>query len=715
MKSIKKSPIIVGLLSLVALFAFAKQEKVIQIFRNGEVIQEYSVDEIDYIEVNDFIQAPTDVNATVSNDQITIKWDVVEGATYNVYRSPDNVNFTLLASKLTKNTYTDTKPLPGSNYYRIKAVVDGKESNYTEAIAATLPDNGMESGIYVGLLGFNNALYEYPITLLDENSINEMLEFIQELEQDDMTLLYYSVEQALKKMQSTVFPSDLEEVALVTFTDGLDRGSQGKTDAYYDSEDGDLDYRNDLNKMITSQTIAGKAINAYSIGLKGSDVVDNTTFEDNLRKLASEPANAFKVTNMQEVNSKFKDIAEELTKRTNIQGFTARIPPEANGSLIRFTFDNISEHAENSKLWIQGVFDLRTKSLTNIEAYGLRFINPVTTVPGTMDEKGNYIYSFEGIVTDNNYLLTSEATLEHIYIKSSSLWQPNKEFGKKNDDFVPKVERSSAAIMLVLDCTTSLDDKFDKAKDNLKDSAKGFIKTLFDADNEEPETPVTPPTYAGDETFTVNGVTFKMISVEGGTYSMGSNTGEDDEKPIHSETVSDFKIGETEVTQGLWKAVMGSNPSKFTGDDNLPVEYVTWNECQTFITKLNSLTGKQFRLPSEAEWEYAARGGNKSKGYTYSGSNTIGDVAWYTSNSSDKTHPVAQKAPNELGIYDMSGNVFEWTADYYSTNYSSARNSSLRVNRGGGWGSTATNCRVALRSGRTPSNRYYYVGLRLAL
>ncbi|MBD5349848.1 MAG: formylglycine-generating enzyme family protein [Bacteroides sp.] len=217
------------------------------------------------------------------------------------------------------------------------------------------------------------------------------------------------------------------------------------------------------------------------------------------------------------------------------------------------------------------------------------------------------------------------------------------------------------------------------------------------------------------ETITVNGVSFDMIKVEGGTYKMGSNNGESDEKPVHDETVATFQIGKTEVTQELWQAVMGANPSNFKGEANLPVEKVSWTDCNTFITKLNAATGKNFRLPTEAEWEYAARGGNKSQGYTYSGSNTIGDVAWTSENASSKTHPVAQKKANELGIYDMSGNVWEWTSDKYSTDYSQPRTSSYRVDRGGSWCSTATGSRVATRNSYSESTTYYNLGLRLAL
>ncbi len=224
-------------------------------------------------------------------------------------------------------------------------------------------------------------------------------------------------------------------------------------------------------------------------------------------------------------------------------------------------------------------------------------------------------------------------------------------------------------------------------------------------------------------TFTVNGVTFKMVRVEGGTFRMGSSDSEadSDEQPVHSVTLSGYYIGETEVTQALWEAVMGNNPSRFKGA-NLPVEQVSWNDCQDFIRELNRLTGKRFRLPTEAEWEFAARGGNRSTGAKYSGSNAIANVAWYTDNSGSKTHPVKGKTPNELGLYDMSGNVWEWCQDWYGsyssgsqTNPTGPSSGSSRVIRGGSWYRDARYCRVAYRGRYTPAYRLNFLGVRLAL
>ena len=230
-----------------------------------------------------------------------------------------------------------------------------------------------------------------------------------------------------------------------------------------------------------------------------------------------------------------------------------------------------------------------------------------------------------------------------------------------------------------------------------------------------------------EPSFTVNGVSFDMVEVEGGTFTMGATAEQTgvfgDEKPTHQVTLPSYYIGKTEVTQELWQAVMGSNPSNFKGT-NLPVEKVSWEDCKTFIAKLNALTGKNFRLPTEAEWEFAARGGNKSRGYKYCGSNTLSDVAWYVDNSDNKTHPVAAKTPNELGIYDMSGNVLEWCNDWYSSSYYTSESQtnptgpdsgSSRVRRGGSWNYSENTCRVSRRGNTTPSFRYNYLGLRLCL
>ena len=263
------------------------------------------------------------------------------------------------------------------------------------------------------------------------------------------------------------------------------------------------------------------------------------------------------------------------------------------------------------------------------------------------------------------------------------------------------------------------------------------------------------------QTFKVKGVSFRMVQVDGGTFQMGATSEQgrslvyNHEKPVHNVTLASYMIGETEVTQELWEAVMGTTirqqRDKFEKvapilgkGKNYPMYYVTWDECREFISRLNSLTGQRFRLPTEAEWEFAARGGNKSHKTRYGGGNTLSDVAWYWQNSGDKVldgedsdwnaakvkdnncraHPVATKQKNELGLYDMSGNVCEWCQDWYEETYyshSSPNNptgpskGSKRVNRGGSWFSYATLCRLSYRAAEVPGYRDFGTGFRLAL
>jgi formylglycine-generating enzyme required for sulfatase activity len=249
-----------------------------------------------------------------------------------------------------------------------------------------------------------------------------------------------------------------------------------------------------------------------------------------------------------------------------------------------------------------------------------------------------------------------------------------------------------------------------------------------DKNKSEESQAVVPP----DETVVVTSehgtATINLINVEGGTFTMGciesrDGTCQDIELPIHSVTLSTYKIGQFEVTQKLWRVVMGSLPSRLTSGstdygrgDNYPVYYVSWdNIVNEFLPELNRLTGKQFRLPTEAEWEYAARGGKDSKGYKYSGSNNIENVAWYKDNAYDAnprtyTHIVGTKSPNELGLYDMSGNVQEWCSDWYVSYTSDAQvnpqgaesgSYPYRVLRGGDWEFNAEFCRAAFRNGDT--------------
>jgi sulfatase modifying factor 1 len=215
-----------------------------------------------------------------------------------------------------------------------------------------------------------------------------------------------------------------------------------------------------------------------------------------------------------------------------------------------------------------------------------------------------------------------------------------------------------------------------------------------------------------------------MITVEGGSFTMGSITGIANERPAHTVTLKSFYISKYEITQAIWQSVMESNPSHFKGCSDCPVEQVSWETIQEFISKLNQLSAKHYRLPTEAEWEYAATGGNKSKNYRYSGSNDPAEVAWYKVNAGKKTHPVGQKKPNELGIYDMTGNIWELCSDWYDSDYykkspaTDPRNdnrSASRVSRGGSWRSMEPRLYNKARNRNVHDHHIANGGIRLVL
>ena len=224
-----------------------------------------------------------------------------------------------------------------------------------------------------------------------------------------------------------------------------------------------------------------------------------------------------------------------------------------------------------------------------------------------------------------------------------------------------------------------------------------------------------------------DGVDFEMIRIEGGSFRMGGADEEafSSEKPVHGVSVPTFYIGKFQVTQSLWQAVMGNNPSGFKGE-NRPVEQISWLKIvKEFLPKLNKITSKNYRLSTESEWEFAARGGKKSAGYIYSGSDKLKQVGWYDANSSHETHPVGQKMANELGLHDMSGNVWEWCADHYHDRYNNAPDDGTtwlsdeegapRVVRGGSCFDESRLCRAACRDSYRPGGSSGYIGFRLAL
>lgn len=306
----------------------------------------------------------------------------------------------------------------------------------------------------------------------------------------------------------------------------------------------------------------------------------------------------------------------------------------------------------------------------------------------------------------------------HSYIVASE--------GYESEEGSVKLKASSPSnlqITLVKDIVTSNQVV---PKENIQEVASSNPNGISSANSPSSKSNVTKP-----KSITIHlkkGISIEMMKVEAGSFIMGATSekevSDEDEKPAHEVVVShNYYLGKYEVTQEVWKAVMGNvyNPSKFKGA-NLPVEMVSWQDCQKFIAKLNRMTGLQFRFPTEAEWEFAARGGKESKGYQYCGSDNIADVAWSSANSNSKTHPVGMKKANELGLYDMSGNVMEWCQDWYGRYGSLSQKDptgsyvgTLRINRGGCWSSYPRFCRSSSRNKLQPDDRYSNLGFRLAL
>ena len=590
------------------------------------------------------------------------------------------------------------------------------------------------SGIYMGIIGFNQALYEKEISSLSSSSKSAYTSFVSNLSSSNGTVLYYAVDNALDAIKEVEMPEDLVNVSVITFTDGLDQGSIMLNTKYTTNSA----YLSAVNSRIKSEKVKGIPITAYSIGLRGNDVTDVAQFQANLKSLASSDANAIEVSDISEVNAKFNEIANDVYNESSSSTVGLTIPGQSDGTRIRFTFDDVSS-ATSSSMYIEGVFRLSDRTLTDVKYVGLSSESG-SKIVGV--QSGIYVtFTFEGLKSMTSYSINASYIDQWSYITSSSKWQINSEFTPDNNTTVT-VSRKTALIMLVLDCSSSLGSQFS----TVKTQATNFISKLAGYGNDSKFTAIDI-----DNVDIFDSLSYDdMVYVEGGTFTMGATAeqGSDyysDELPTHQVTLSDYYIGKYEVTQQLWEYVMsysgtcadgssmsayasdvwlGSDPSSSYGvGDYYPAYYVSYYDIvDIFLPRLNKITGRTYRLPTEAEWEFAARGGKQSKGYKYSGSDNIGVVAWYTGNSGGKTHQVGTKEPNELGIYDMSGNVWEWCGDWYGSYSSSAQTNptgpfsgSYRVLRGGSWGNNAGVCRVSYRSDGNPSARSSNSGFRVVL
>ena len=578
----------------------------------------------------------------------------------------------------------------------------------------------VDTGLYMSIIGFNQTLTTKEIAVLDTTTMPDFTDFVASLTTQPGRLLYYSVDKAIDALNVAPYPQNLQNVAIVTFTEGLDQGSLMMTDKY----DTEAEYAQALQTRIVDERIYGRPIKAYSVGLINENVKDANQFRSNLYSLSSDSAKAMEVTNMDEVKTCFQAIAEDVVGRNMSETLTLVFPGVGTGTRIRFTFDDVnSETVNDSQVYIEGTFSLKSRSLTNIVYQGMTCTAGDSVVASSID--GMFVNMvFDGIQLDSEENIDKDKIQEWYLIEGQNVWEPSTEFSASR---LPDVESVyySTIVMLMLDCSSVMDENFA----DLQQSVNAFMERLQNINSGTPE--------PDPGLFTVNGVTFQMVAVDGGTFSMGVDStivaegyANLDEMPAHEVTLSPYRIGQTEVTQELWNAVMGTNPSSFTTDPQRPVEQVSWEDCQEFIERLNELTGENFRLPTEAEWEFAARGGVDGNGTMYAGSDSIAEVAWFFDNSYAMgidnedygTHVVGSKLANELGLFDMSGNVSEWCADWYGGYTEDAQTDPAgpefgmrRVIRGGGWFSFDSDNRVTARNYEAPNRRSMSLGFRLAL
>ncbi len=650
--------IIIPILTLVcAVLAFATPDKVLQVFRNGELVNEYNIDGNEYeIDVNDKISAPRNLSASVENNSIIISWEAVSGATYSIYRSSDDAEYSLLGSGISQTFYTDASPLAGTNYYKVKAVVNQSESVFSGSVAAALPNSDMESGLYLGVMGFNNGIIkpEYPISLLTTSTVAQYNDYIEnKLSTSNGTTVCYAVDQSISRLQAAQFPQDLYNVAIVTFTDGLDNGSP----VYLQCENKE-ECLAKISERYKNETVSGHKITAYSIGLKGVDIapVNYPAFRDDLESLASSDENFFEVENMAEVENKFKEIARELLKTNNVQEVSLRIPVGSypSGTRIRIQFDNAS-NVETSTIFMEGNLYKDIKNgvyrLENIEYNGMA-CESGGCVQGAVEDMMFIRFFFEGIVTGTDEIIRGENIMEWYYVGSAL--QQESEF-EKDQDFDILIERKSAAIMLVLDCSTSLGDDFI----TLQNSAKSFISMLANATPEDSGN----PNYNGHE--------YVDLGLPSGLKWATCNVG----ASSPSEYGDYYAWGETstksEYTRSNSKTYGDSSYGNIGGNYSTDAARANW--------------GGTWRLPSESEceelkdcctWTWTTQGG--SNGYKVKGpnGNTIFlPAAGYRLSTSlylagewgdcwSSTPYSGSYGAYSLG-FNSSGRVVDWNYRYY--------------------------------------------------
>ena len=678
-----------------------------------------------YIDVS--LEVPQNVRAALDNTRfvINVSWNPVRYAdSYIVYRNGSQV-----ADGITATHWTDESPRAGINYYYIKAVGNGLVSAQSESsvsvnyalespqnMQAALDDNDFVVNVTWNAVKYAKFYRVYRSSRTSSSYFSMVADSVYATSWQDVSPLkgdnYYRVYAVCNGVSSP--DGDMSSVVKCELS------APQNVSAALDDNDFVINVSWDAVKYAESYTV-------YRNGSQVAEGITTTRWTDESPRSGS---------NYYSVKAVGHGITSNSSSNTESVNYTLAAPQNVvvgmddDEFVIKVSWDAV-KYAEGYKIY-------RSSSYGSGYTLVADSVKTTSWKDGSPLSGNNYyrIYAVghgqtSSYTTSSVVKLTMPTPKNVIAVKGDGQFTVNVTWDAIKYAEYYKVYRSNTAtgtFTMVEDNVTTnawTDESTGYGPRYFKVCAVGYGYTseMSAASNVVNCNVIETKEVENGIKVVLNGVQFTMVKVEAGTFQMGSTSGESDEKPVHQVTLTnDYYIGETEVTQELWKAVMGSNPSYNKSSDQLPVEKVSWNDCQTFITKLNELTGKNFRLPTEAEWEFAARGGNATRGYTYSGSNTIGDVAWYTSNSGSKTHEVVTKAPNELGIYDMSGNVWEWCQDWKDSYISEAQtdptgptSGSIRVTRGGGWNNDDDRCRVARRGRGDPLATGYNVGLRLVM
>lgn len=523
--------------------------------------------------------------------------------------------------------------------FKVNAVEDDEEDKPVVPDITTCDKNYSESGLYLGVIGFNNKLTEKELGLLTPSTVNSYKTFVNNLSVGNATVLYYAEENGLDRLTQASFPSDLISASIVTFTDGLDQGSVAYNE-YYENM-GIAQYLTDLNGRILSEKVCGSniKIDAYAIGLQGKDVQDVEAFKNNLRKLSSSEDKMFEANDMDEVNETFNNIARSLYSATSIFSMTFNIPMPSNGEVVRFTFDNV-EKAEDSKCYIEGTY--RSRNLEDLKFEGCLYQGPA--VISGVKSGVEMSFSFEGLSDMNNEQLPRTNIQNFKKSSVNGIWQLNSEFdGNSNVEI--EEEQKTAVVMLVLDCSSSLGDDFAR----MKSAANNFISLLLNASEQN------------------NTVSF---DANGGTGSMSSMTfGKGDTKNL---TANKFtRTGYTFVgwnTKADGTGTSYSDKQSITPTENLTL-YAQWEESKGTGTA-NGHDWVDLGLPSGTKWATMNLGATSPEGYgnyyawgetTTKSSYTLDNYKWYDNVNKRYTKYIIETQPGTgaKGNYYIAGEGVE--------------------------------------------------------